>query len=64
MRLNQQETLFIQRFSTSLTETNISPIVQELNRCAMQLERNADLKITFLNLSLYIGRLLDKPKTN
>jgi len=64
LRLNEQENAFIQRFSTSLTETNISPIVQELNRCAMQLERNADLKITFLNLSLYIGRLLDKPKTN
>ncbi len=63
LRLNEQETAFIQRFSASLTETNISPIVQEINKSTMHLERNADLKITFLNLSLYIGRLLDKQKT-
>lgn len=62
LRLNEQETTFIQRFSTSLTESNITPIVQEINRSTMQLERNADLKITFLNLSLYIGRLLDKQR--
>lgn len=62
LRLNEQETAFIQRFSTSLTESNITPIVQEINRSTMQLERNADLKITFLNLSLYIGRLLDKQR--
>jgi DNA polymerase-3 subunit delta' len=63
LRLNEQETAFIQRFSASLTESNISPIVQEINKSTMHLERNADLKITFLNLSLYIGRLLDKQKT-
>lgn len=63
LRLNEQETAFIQRFSASLTETNIGPIVQEINKSTMHLERNADLKITFLNLSLYIGRLLDKQKT-
>jgi DNA polymerase-3 subunit delta' len=63
LRLNDQETAFIQRFSASLTESNISPIVQEINKSTMHLERNADLKITFLNLSLYIGRLLDKQKT-
>jgi DNA polymerase-3 subunit delta' len=62
LRLNEHETAFIQRFSASLTEENITPIVQEINRSTMQLERNADLKITFLNLSLYIGRLLDKQR--
>ncbi len=62
LRLNKQETEFIKKFSSALTEDNIAPIVQEVNLTSMHLERNADLKITFLNLSLYIGRLLNKQK--
>lgn len=63
LRLNQQELDFIQKFSAALTEDNIPLIVQLINQSTMHLERNADLKITFLNLSLYIGRLLNKQKT-
>lgn len=63
LRLNSQELDFIQKFSGALTEDNIPVIVQLINQSTMHLERNADLKITFLNLSLYIGRLLNKQKT-
>lgn len=63
LRLNSQELDFVQKFSGALTEDNIPVIVQLINQSTMHLERNADLKITFLNLSLYIGRLLNKQKT-
>ena len=63
LRLNQQEKEFISKFSAALTEENIPAIVQLINQSTMHLERNADLKITFLNLSLYIGRLLNRQKS-
>ena len=62
LRLNEQEQEFVKRFSAALTEENILAIVQLINQSSMHLERNADLKITFLNLSLYIGRLLNRQK--
>src|SRR5574343_319080 len=62
LRLNEQEQEFVKRFSAALTEENIPAIVQLINQSTMHLERNADLKITFLNLSLYIGRLLNMQK--
>lgn len=62
LRLNDEERAFVEKFSAALTSENIPEIVQLMNQSAMHLERNADLKITFLNLSLYIGRLLNKQK--
>jgi DNA polymerase III subunit delta' len=62
LRLNDEEKAFVEKFSAALTSENIPEIVQLMNQSAMHLERNADLKITFLNLSLYIGRLLNKQK--
>ncbi|MES2689666.1 MAG: hypothetical protein V4658_04640 [Bacteroidota bacterium] len=62
LRLNDTEKEFVQKFSAALTRENLPEIVQVINQSSMHIERNADLKITFLNLSLYIGRLLNKQK--
>lgn len=64
LKLTDQEKDFISKFSASLTQDNIPAIVHLVNQSSMHLERNADLKITFLNLSLYIGRLLNRQKTS
>jgi DNA polymerase-3 subunit delta' len=62
LRLSAEEKDFILKFSVALTEENIPQLVGLINQSYMHLERNADIKITFLNLSLYIGRLLNKQK--
>lgn len=62
LRLSTEEKDFILKFSVALTEENIPQLVGLINQSYMHLERNADIKITFLNLSLYIGRLLNKQK--
>lgn len=62
LRLNEEEKAFVEKFSAALTADNIPDLVKLMNQSVMHLERNADLKITFLNLSLYIGRLLNKQK--
>lgn len=58
--LSENEKTFIINFSKVITKENIVPIVNVVNKNAAYIERNADLKITFLNLSLYIGRLLNR----
>lgn len=62
LRLSDEEKEFILKFSVALTAENIPQLVTLINQSAMHLERNADIKITFLNLSLYIGKLLNKQK--
>lgn len=62
IRLSQTEREFISKFSVVFNDTNIQDISVELNKTAMEIERNSDLRITFLNLSLYISRRLVKPK--
>jgi DNA polymerase III subunit delta' len=60
LKLNTEEAKFVNDFSFALKEDNLADITQSLNSTAYHLERNADLKITFLNLSLYIGSRLHK----
>jgi hypothetical protein len=43
-----------------MSNHNLPDITQALNDASYHLERNADLKITFFNLSLYIGSRLHK----
>lgn len=62
LRLNDAERDFVQKFSSALTEENIPVIVRLINESSMHVERNAELRITFLNLSLSIGRLLNRQK--
>ncbi|MCU0422824.1 MAG: hypothetical protein MUC81_08445 [Bacteroidia bacterium] len=62
LRLTEQEKVFVSKFSVTLNDENLPLLAQLINSNYLNLERNADLKITFLNLSLYIGKLLNKQK--
>lgn len=58
LRVNDEELQFLVKFSAFLNAQNLPEILQQLDEAAVSTERNANLKILFLNLSLYIGRQL------
>lgn len=58
LRVNEEELQFISKFSAFISDRNLSEITQSLDEAVISAERNANLKILFLNLSLYIGRQL------
>jgi DNA polymerase-3 subunit delta' len=58
LRVNEQELQFLVKFSAFVSARNLSEITQSLDEAVVATERNANLKILFLNLSLYIGRQL------
>jgi len=60
IKLSAEEFQFMHNFSFTLSSKNIPEITQAFNQTAYEIERNADPKITFLNLSLYIGNRLHK----
>ena len=60
LRLSEQEADFVGKFSPFIHANNLSELTTAFNDTAYHIERNADLKITFLNLSLYIGTQLKK----
>lgn len=62
IRLSSAEREFIRKFTIVFDDHNIEEISGMLNQTAFHIERNADLKITFLNLSLYISRRLIRQK--
>jgi DNA polymerase-3 subunit delta' len=58
LRVNAEELAFIAKFSAFINQENLSAILQSLDEAVNQAERNANVKILFLNLSLYIGSQL------
>lgn len=62
IRLSSTEREFIGKFAVAFNDQNIEEISAMLNQTAFHIERNADLKITFLNLSFYISRRLIRQK--
>lgn len=60
LRLSEQETDFVTKFSPFIHGNNLPELTKAFNDAAFHIERNADLKITFLDLSLYIGSQLKK----
>lgn len=58
LRVNEQERQFLIKFSSFISEHNLGQIIESLDEAVISTERNANLKILFLNLSLYIGRQL------
>jgi len=60
LRLSEQEADFVNKFSPFIHANNLPELTKAFNETAFHIERNADLKITFLNLSLYIGTQLKK----
>ena len=61
LRVNQTEMGFLVKFSPFLHDGNLEQITHSLDDAVYHAERNANLKIMFLNLSLYIGRQLKTP---
>lgn len=60
VRVNEEEKQFLIKFSGFLNSSNLDDILKSLDEAVVAVERNANLKILFLNLSLYIGRQLKK----
>ncbi len=60
LRLSNQETDFVTKFSPFIHSNNLPELTKAFNDASFHIERNADLKITFLELSLYIGSQLKK----
>lgn len=60
LRLSEQEADFVSKFSPFIHANNLQDLTKGFNDAAFHIERNADLKITFLDLSLYIGSLLKR----
>jgi DNA polymerase-3 subunit delta' len=60
IKLSVEEKDFMVKFAFTMNNRNLPDIVKALNDTTYHIERNADLKITFLNLSLYIGSRLHK----
>jgi DNA polymerase-3 subunit delta' len=60
IKLSEEEKEFMVKFAFTMTGENLPEITNALNEVTYHVERNADLKITFFNLSLYIGSRLHK----
>ncbi len=58
LRVNEEELNFLVKFTGFIHEGNLSEIIKSLDDSVFYTERNANLKIMFLNLSLYIGKQL------
>ena len=58
LRVNEEELGFLVKFTGFIHSGNLSEIIKSLDEAVVHTERNANLKIMFLNLSLYIGKQL------
>lgn len=56
LRINPNEIAFLENFSKFISQQNLPGMVEEISNCIYLIERNANVKIMFLNLSLYIGK--------
>jgi DNA polymerase-3 subunit delta' len=56
IKLSEQETVFIQKFSRMFNERSVFDINAALNKLAFAIERNADVRTAFYQLSFYISR--------
>lgn len=58
IKVSEEERTFLQNFSTFITGANISELMNVFNNAHYHLERNANNKILFTNLSFQVMRLL------
>jgi len=61
-RLDGEELLFVKKFSLFIHSANCEQFVEELNAAHQQIERNANPKILFLDLSFKINEFLNIKK--
>jgi DNA polymerase-3 subunit delta' len=60
VRLHEDELKFVEGFSKVLDDLKIEHISRHLNEAYYHIERNANPKILFLDLSLHISSLMKK----
>ncbi|PIB36919.1 DNA polymerase III subunit delta [Reichenbachiella sp. 5M10] len=58
LKLNNEEQGFVTNFGKALTTDKLESISKELNQAAYHLDRNANVRILFMDLSLTIGRIM------
>jgi DNA polymerase-3 subunit delta' len=58
VRMNEEELKAFTKFAPYITENNCYDFVNELNKAYFHIERNANPKILFLDLSFKLGKLL------
>lgn len=57
-KLNPDEQGFVTNFGKALSQDKLERISKELNQASYHLDRNANVKILFMDLSLTIGRIM------
>lgn len=57
-KLNDSEKDFAVKFGKALTTQKLEKISEEFSKAHYHLERNANVKILFLDLSLTVGRIM------
>jgi DNA polymerase-3 subunit delta' len=60
VRMSEEELKAFTKFAPFINEKNCYDFVNELNKAYFHIERNANPKILFLDLSFKLGRLLRK----
>ncbi len=63
LKFDSEVLIFVKNFSTQINEANIYEIVEEFNKALYHIERNANPKILFMDLSFTFNKLL-KLKVN
>ena len=64
LSLSKDQKQFLSKFSSFVHQNNISEFHQEFNKAYYHLERNANAKVLFLDVSLKIFTLLKRPATD
>lgn len=64
VRTSMEETDFIKNFSPFIHQRNIALLSEELNKAHFHVERNANPKILFMDLSVKMNDLLNMPKAS
>lgn len=64
VKLTDSERAFIAKFSPFIHEKNSARFVAELNRASVEMERNANPKILYMDLAFKFNELLNLPKPN
>jgi DNA polymerase-3 subunit delta' len=62
VKLGQDEQEFVKKFSPFIHKNNIDAFVSELNKAHFHMERNANVKILFMDLAFKFNELLNLPK--
>ena len=58
LKYEGEELIFVKKFANSINENNINQISEEFNKALFHIERNANPKILFMDISFKMNKLL------